>query len=180
MNNIVCYNSALGGVISALCLMLMFMTSLTPVLYLVMPMLAGMLLIAMIQEAGTGQAFLAYVSVSILSMLVTFNKESALMFIMFFGYYPIVKVYIDKIRLKLTRIITKLALYNVCIISEFLITVYIFGITDMLEEMNDMGRYGLLIMLGISNFTFAVYDVAVSNCTIAYKKWFRPKILCKK
>lgn len=180
MNNIICYNSALGGVISALCLMLMFMTSLSPLLYLVMPMLAGLLLIAMIEEAGTGQALLTYAAVSILSMMVTFNKESALMFIMFFGYYPIAKVYIDKVKPKLIRNLIKLTLYNVCIISEFLIAIYLFGITDMIDEMNDMGKYGLLAMLGLSNVTFLVYDNAVISCTKLYKRWFRPKILCKK
>lgn len=180
MNNTVCYNSALGGVISSLCIMLMFLTALSPLLYLVMPMLAGLLIIVMVLESGTGYALMTYVSVSILSMLITFNKESSLMFIMFFGYYPILRKYIDKIRFKPIRFAVKFILYNLCLILEFLITVNLFGITDILDEMNDMGRYGLWIMLLLSNVTFIAYDSAVTSCAGLYKKWFRPKILCKK
>jgi hypothetical protein len=174
------YKTALGGIISALCLMLMFTTSLSPVLYLVMPMLAGLLLMIMIFEAGIKWAWTAYLSVSILSILITFNKEAVLMFIMFFGHYPMLKQYIDKIKLGILRKSVKFLLYNFCIISEFAVTIYIFGIADMLDEMNDFGKYGFWIMLALSNIIFISYDMALSNCFEIYVKWFRPKILCKK
>ena len=174
------YRVALGGVISSLCLMMMFMTSLTPLLYLVMPMFAGLLLIVIISEISVGWAFLTYISVSMLSMLVTFNKESALMFIMFFGHYPMLKLYIEKLKFRPLRVIIKFVLYNVCTAAEMLAVIYIFGIDDVIKEMNDMGRYGFWIMLGMNNAMFVSYDTALTSCSLLYKKWLKPKILLKK
>lgn len=174
------YRVALGGVISSLCLMMMFMTSLTPLLYLVMPMFAGILMIVIISEISVGWAFLTYISVSMLSMLVTFNKESALMFIMIFGHYPMLKLYIEKLKFRPLRIIVKFVLYNVCMAAETLAVIYLFGIDDVINEMNDLGRYGLWIILGMNNTMFVSYDTALSSCSLLYKKWLKPKILLKK
>lgn len=174
------YKVSLGGVISALCLMLMFTTALSPVFYLVMPIFSGMLILSVKFEAGNKWAMLAYGTVSILSMLITFNKESVMMFIMFFGYYPVIKEYIERIKMKLIRWLIKFGLYNIATISEMLMALYIFGITDMIDEMGEIGKYGALIMLSVSNLMFFVYDIAVENCEIIYKKWLRRKILLKK
>ncbi len=174
------YKTALGGVISALCLMLMFLTSLSPVFYLVMPMLAGMLILAVKFETDTSWAFTTYCSVSILSILTTFNIESVMMFVLFFGYYPLVKGCIDKLRFSVARVGLKFLIYNIATITEVFLGFYIFGITDMIDEMGNMGKYGLWIMLGMCNIMFIVYDIALSNCSILYNKWFRTKILCKK
>lgn len=178
--NNVNYKVALGGVISALCLMFMFFTALSPVLYIVMPMLAGLMLMVMVFETDTKWAVTTYFSVSILSILITFNKEAVLMFIIFFGYYPVLKQYLDKIRLGFFRRCIKFILFNVCIIADFFITIKIFGITDLIDEMNDYGKYGLYILLGMTDLTFCTYDIALANCSQLYLKWFRPKILCKK
>ncbi len=178
--NSISYKTALGGVIASLCLMLMFLTSLSPVFYLVMPMFAGMLILVVKFETDNKWALLTYFAVSILSALITFNKESVLMFIMFFGYYPLFKQSLDRIKFSPLRAVVKTVLYNSAIIGETVLVFVLFGITDMLDEIVEMGQYGLLIMLGVSNLMFVVYDISLASCELMYKSWFRPKILCKK
>ena len=87
------YKVALGGIISSLCLLCMFLTGVIPVMYIVLPMIAGILMMIITIEVDTRWAFLTYLSTSLLSLIITFDKESALMYILLFGHYPIIKKY---------------------------------------------------------------------------------------
>lgn len=174
------YRVALGGIVSALCLVTMFLAGVIPALYLLLPGIAGILLMIIGAEVNTGWAFLTYLAVSLLSLFITFDKEAALIFIMFFGHYPILRSYIEKIPLKLVKLAVKLAVFNICIIGYFYITVYIFGIDEMLEEFDDFGRYGAYLMLGISNLIFLVYDFDLVFMYNLYKKRLMPKFRIRK
>lgn len=174
------YRVALGGIVSALCLVTMFLAGVIPALYLLLPGIAGILLMIIAVEVNIPWAFLTYLAVSLLSLIITFDKEAALIFIMFFGHYPIVRFYIQKIPLRLIRLAVKLILFNICIIGYFYVTVYIFGLDEMLEEFSDFGRYGAYIMLGISNFIFLVYDLDLDVMYKLYKKRLLPRFKRKR
>ena len=72
------YKVALGGVISSLCLLAMFMAGVAPFLYLTLPMIAGALISIIVVEVNSSWALLTYIAVSLLSVFVTYDKESAL------------------------------------------------------------------------------------------------------
>ena len=149
------YRVALGGIVSALCLVSMFLAGVLPALYLVLPMIAGMLLMIIAAEVGKRWALMTYISVSLLSMIITFDKEAALIFIMLFGHYPILRLYIEKLRSKLLMLIIKLAVFNVCAVSYFYVTVYIFGIEEMVDEFERFGKYAMAVVLLICNLIFS-------------------------
>lgn len=174
------YRVALGGIVSALCLVTMFLAGVIPALYLLLPGIAGILLMIIAVEVNIPWAFLTYLAVSLLSMIITFDKEAALIFIMFFGHYPIIRFYIQKIPLRLLRLVIKLAVFNICIIGYFYVTVFIFGLDEMLDEFSDLGRYGAYIMLGICNFIFLIYDLDLDFMYKLYRKRLMPKFRKKR
>ncbi|MCR4640000.1 hypothetical protein [Ruminococcus sp.] len=174
------YRVALGGIVSALCLVTMFLAGVLPALYLLLPGIAGILLMIIAVEVNTAWAFLTYIAVSLLSLFITFDKEAALIFIMLFGHYPILRFYIQKIPLRLLRLLIKLFIFNVCIIGYFYVTVYILGLDDMLEEFDDFGRYGAYILLGITNLIFFVYDIDLDFMHNIYKKRIMPRFRKKR
>lgn len=174
------YRVALGGIVSALCLVTMFLAGIIPALYLVLPMIAGVLMMIIVIEVNLNWAFLTYISVGLLSLFITFDKEAALIFIMFFGHYPIVRFYIQQIKIKPIRQVIKFALFNLCIISFFYVTVYLFGLVQMLEELNDFGKYGSVIMLIFANIIFVLYDFNLDICYNLYKKRIMPKFKKKR
>lgn len=174
------YRVALGGIVSALCLMCMFLAGIMPMFYLILPMIAGILLMIIAEEVNKSWAWLTYVSVSILSIFITADKESALVFIMIFGHFPILRLYLEKIRLKILRWFIKLAIFNICAVSFFYTTVFIFGIDQMLEDMNDFGKYGAVIMLVLCNIVFVLYDLNLYMLYYLYKKKFMPLLKRKK
>ncbi|MBQ9808961.1 MAG: hypothetical protein IJM55_08860 [Ruminococcus sp.] len=176
----VSYRVALGGIVSALCLVTMFLAGVIPALYILLPMIAGALMMIISVEVSSAWALLTYISVSFLSMIVTFDKEAALIFIMLFGHYPIVREYIHKVPLKGLRWIIKLIVFNICLLAYFYTTVYIFGLDQMLEEFDDIGRYGAYFMLGMSNVIFLLYDLNLDNIYHIYIKRFAPKFRKKR
>lgn len=174
--NSLSYRVALGGVISSLCILSMFMTGVAPFLYLTLPMIAGALLIIIVVEVNVSWAFLTYVAVSLLSIFVTFDKEAAIIFILFFGHYPILKYLIEKLPLKIIKIIIKFAVFNVCIVADYKITIYLLGISDFMDDFAVLGKYGIYILWAFSNVFFIFYDYVLSGSVDIYLKYLKPKI----
>lgn len=168
--NDVSYRVALGGIVSALCLLTMFLAGIIAPLYILFPMIAGVLMMIIAVEVSRSWALLTYIAVSLLSLLITFDKEAALLFILFFGHYPVLRMYLGRIRLKFLRRLIKFIIFNICIIVYFYTTVYVFGLEQMLTEMDDFGKYGGYVMLFAANIIFVLYDY---NLTFLYKTYCR-------
>lgn len=172
-----CTQIAIGGVFSALSLLLMFLTGLIPFATYALPAIAGAMLIAVLHENGRSTAFLVYVSVSVLSMFIVPDREAAVMFVLLFGYYPIARELIEKLKIKLVRWVVKLALFNIAIISSFLVMIFIFGMKEVLSDMSDWGKYSALAFLLVGNIIFIAYDIIIEKYTLIYINWFKPKYL---
>ncbi len=169
------YRVALGGIVSALCLLCMFLAGIMPALYLLLPMAAGMLMMIIAEEVSKSWAWLTYISVSLLSIFVTADKEAALIFIILFGHYPILRIYLHKLKFRGIRCIAKMLIFNICAVAYFYVTVFIFGMKQMLEDMNDFGRYGAVFLLALGNFIFVLYDFNLGYSYQLYLKRLLPK-----
>lgn len=170
------YRVALGGIVAAFCLMTMFLTGVLPALYIAAPMAAGILLMILVEEVSVGWALLTYVAVSLLSMVVTFDKEAAIMFILFFGYYPILRPYGMRVNSKVFQIIWKLVLYNSFLVLDYWMTVYVLGLPTF-----DGDKAWVLLALAIAaNIVFFIYDRVLGKLGWFIRKVFMPRVLGKK
>lgn len=155
----------------------MFMTAIFPFATYALPAMAGIVLIAVVIENGSKTALLVYTAVSLLSLFIVPDKEAALMFIAFFGYYPIIKAFLERIRPKLLEYIAKFSIFNIAILLAYSLIVYIFNVPDILEELGSLGKYSAYILLFMGNIVFIIYDFALTNIIAIYIRWFRRKIL---
>ncbi len=174
--NKVSYKVALGGVISSLCIFSMFVAGAVPFLYLTMPMIAGTLMSIIAVEVNKPWAFLTYASVSLLSVFITADKEAALIFILLFGYYPIIKEPIDKLKLRLIRFLIKLAFFNVVAVVYYHAALFILGAADMTDDVASFGKYGIYLFWAACNVVFFIYDYALKGTIQIYIKFLKPKI----
>lgn len=174
------YRVALGGIVAAFCLAGMFLTGVFPLLYLIFPMISGVLLLIIVEEVGTQWAWLTYVTVSVLSLFVTYDKEAALIFIMFFGCYPIYQKFLGGIRPKPLRTIIKLVIFNVTMVLYFRINVYVLGLDDLLEAFEDFGQYGGAVVLALLNPFFLMYDYSLTGMCRIYREILKPRMMGKK
>lgn len=167
------FNIALGGIISALCILLMFLVGVLPFFVYAFPMLCSLLVCIVYYECGLKTSLVTYISVSVLSLILSPDKESVIIFAAFFGYYPIAKIYIDRLSSKLVRIILKLAIFNASVVAAYYALISIFGVVDMTEMSGDFGKYGAVVLLALGNFTLIVYDIAIKRLSNKYLSSWR-------
>ncbi len=170
---------AAGGIAASLCLLLMFLTGLFPFATYALPAAAGTLLIVVVLECGRATAVMAYVSVSLLSLFITPDKEAAMVFLVFFGYYPILKGMIEKLRNRPLELVIKFLLFNGSVVSSYLIAANLLGMGYLLEGVYDYGRYGIYALLLAANLMFSCFDRALTGLISAYIYHFRPKYIGK-
>lgn len=164
--------AAFCGVLSALCLALMLMSSVIPLLTYTMPALSGILLIIAALSIGGGASWIIYGCVSILSLLFLADKECAVLFVVFFGYYPVLKLKLDGIHGKLLKWFIKFTLFNLAAVLSQLIAIYVLGIP--FELMGALGFWSIPVMLLLANLLFVLYDWMLSQLRRAYcLKWHK-------
>ena len=169
---------ALGGMVAALCIVLMMLTGLLPMAEFALPALAGVLLIMLVVEISPKWAFLVYLAVAILSLLLAPRKDSAVFFTAFLGWYPIAKSKLENIRKPALEWMWKILIYNFSIGVGLVAAIYLFRLNDYVEILQD--SVWLLALGGLFlNVVFVIYDIALTRLITAYIKWFRPKYIQK-
>lgn len=134
---------AVGGITASLCLLFMFMTGFMPFATYALPAISGGILIAIVIENGYKTATLVYLAVSFLSLFICPDKESVLVFIAFFGYYPIIKGKIEKLRNRALEAVVKFGIFNTALITSYYVVANVLGFAQILAGMDELGVYGL-------------------------------------
>ena len=164
------FKVALGGVIAAVSLVLMIISGITISLEYAIPMITGALLMVLVVEFSKGFASVIYIAVSILSLLILGNKEPAVMYLMFFGYYPIIKSILEKHLKKISCWIVKYLVFNLSMVASYFVVTKIFMIP--FDDMDSFGKFGLLLLLFAGNVIFPLYDVLLTRLVSIYiYKW---------
>ncbi len=171
------FKITLGGIVAAMSLIFMFFTGVMPILAYTLPALAGAFLIVIVIELGKKWALLTYVAVSILSFFMTPDKEAAVLFALFLGYYPIIKSFLEKIKFRFLEYLSKIAIFNVSIIVSYQIIIRLFGMKELLSEFKEFGKYSIPVFIIAANIAFILYDIALTGVISTYINTFRPKIM---
>ncbi len=167
------FNIAFGGMISAVCIVLEFSVGILPLFLYIFPMICALLMNVLLEECGVKTALCAYVGTAAISMILAPDKEAALLFSAFFGYYPIVRAYIMKLKSKMLRVILKFALFNIAMICSYLLLIKLIGLEALGFE-NIWWMWAALLAGG--NFAFLMFDIMLDRILIIYNRRFRGKL----
>ena len=157
------YKVALGAMIMALCCLFMLATSLFPFASFAFPAIAGVLLVFLNLEFSKKWALLVYIGVSLLSFILSSDHTAIISFVVFFGYYPIIKGVIEKINKRAVEWLLKLLLFNAAIAIGILLTILLFGMDILIAEYSEFGKIGLGIFILACEIVFVVYDIALTR-----------------
>ena len=157
------------GVFSALAVLILYLGSMIEVLDLSMSAIASLLIVLIVIEMGHSYAWMTYIAVSILSVVLLPQKLAAIFFAVFMGFYPIVKSYIERIRSALVGWILKLCIANVALFGAYLIIKYFVP-----EEMDTELMMWTLYVMALA--AFVLYDIAISKLITAYFYKFRDRL----
>ena len=167
--------AALGGMIAALSTVIMLITYLSPLFVYTAPPFAGILLIVILEELNVKWAAGTYVAIGLLSMFMIADKEAAVFFVFFFGYYPIVREYLrGKIESKRLLFFAGLVLFNVSCACAVLLCAFVFHI-DYSSFYKD-GKILIVLSVLLMNAVFVVYDILIARVHEYYKKRIKRRI----
>ncbi len=158
------------GVISALAVVLMLGTNIPIMLYTV-PALTGMLFLIPAIELSPKWAFLCFGITGVLSFLLPTEREALIMFLGLLGYYPTVKVLVERLKSRAIGVAIKLVTFNAAITACFWLTFELLGINIFKSEKLPL-EIMIITVYAVGNIVFAVYDFALTRIlNIYFLKW---------
>ena len=163
----------MGGLLAALSLVCMLLT-IFPFADYALPALAGVLLIPIVLESGVKWGFMVYAVVGILNAILTPSLEAKVLFIAFFGYYPVLKALIERLRKIWLEWIIKLAVFNLTMIGAYWIMLTFLGLPA--DSFEIFGLDLPFVILAIGNVAFVLYDIALTGVITTYLRVLQPKL----
>ena len=151
---------SLAAVMSALCFIMLLLGSVITVIDLSCAAAASLVIVFCVIELGGYYPYLVWLVVSTLGLLLLPDKFGALIFASFCGIYPILKSYIERLPYTVSWII-KLVFFNAVLTGIIAASVFMLGIPT--EEINFT-----LVIYGICNITFVIYDIALTRLISTY------------
>ncbi len=161
------HSVAFSGIASAMCVLLLYFGSVIDVLDYTVSAFCGVIITVVMVEFGKSAALGVYVSSSVLALLLLPSKFSALLFIMFCGWYSFIK----KILERLTPVVSWTA--KMCIFNAVLVAIYFVTLKVLLIE--GVGTLTAVGVFVLSNFVFIVYDNLLTKIIFIYLSSWRQK-----
>lgn len=154
--------TAVCGMMAALSVVLMFITTFVSVFVYVLPVVTGLVVFFVSEFADKKWAAGVFFTTAFLSMILLTDKEAGLTYTLFFGYYPLIKNLIEKLP-KILSWVVKIVIFNLAAVCIGVLGVVVFGISA--EEYKEFGAFTIPILLGLANVAFILYDIAFSRNT---------------
>jgi len=144
-----------SAIIAALSLIFLYGAFLVPSGKIALYAIASVCLAAVVIECGSKTALLCYMAISLLAFFLIPDKSFVLPFILFFGYYPILKSGLERtIKNRVGEYLAKLLVGNIAFFLIFFIIKTLFVAA--------LAKTSLLILWVGANLVFVLYDVAFS------------------
>ena len=137
------------------------LTSLFPYLTYAIPAIAGIFVMITVIEVDAKWSAATYIVSALLVLLLPGDIEAKMLYIAFFGYYPILKALLESRCNRVVEYIVKFAVFNIAIIVSYKFAATVIGV-DM-SDMNDFGKYTAYILLVAANIVFPFYDIALTR-----------------
>lgn len=163
---------AYSGVATALSVVMLFLGSIVWVLGYTMPLVASLIMIVLLESVSKKSVLLTFVSTSVISFILLNDKECVLLYVLFFGYYPLIRDKLNDIKPKFLSYLLKFVSFNAAMILTQVLCVYVFGIPfdDML------GKWGIVVFVLCLNLVFIVFDKLYTLLLRLYRIKLKKKV----
>ncbi len=159
---------ALSGIFTALCFVVMYVGGITQVFDLCAAVLSALVVIISVIELGGAWPWLIWAVTSFLCIFFIPDKFIALEFVLFGGFYPMVKAWLEKFPAFIAWGM-KILYFNIAFTAAFLAATYIFGMWDL--------GFKLKIPVYVAaNGFFILADVCFTLIISLYFAKLRPRI----
>ena len=153
---------ALVGVLAALSLVILLLAAISPSGRMGIVAVAGLVNAAAVISGGLRSGFLCWAAASLLGLILSPDKGNVLLYLLFFGVYPMVKSMIERLRKAPLEWLYKLAFFNI------VLTFCWFVLRDALLAGLPVVFEQLWVLYVGGNAVFLVYDYGFSKLVMLY------------
>lgn len=148
---------------AAMSLVFLYLASILPTMRFVAYFLSSVFVMGLVLEEEIGLAWLMFVIVSLLSLLLMPNILRVVPYVLFFGHYGIGKYYIQtRVKDKVVGYVLKLLYYNVALVLMYLLARQIIE-----QDLLSLGVGLWLVLIG-AEAAFVLYDYLFTKVTAYY------------
>ena len=141
----------------------LYIGSFVEALDITMAVIASLLTVVMVIEYGKGAPWSVFCVTAFLSLILLPNKFPALLYALFFGYYPIIKENIERIRLRFLKWTIKLSVFAAATVLLLILTKLFTGELDVPK-----GSLLIVIFVILSAVTLVLYDIVLTRIISYY------------
>lgn len=153
---------ALNGILGALTLICLFLATVLPTNRLSLYALSSFFISVVIVESGIKAGWLFYVSTALLALIILPEKLGLVPYIIFFGFYGILKYYIEKLDKLILEYILKFIYFNLCIGTAWLL-IRQFFIAEITV------RLPWFVVIIVLEIIFLIYDFVYTLFVVYYR-----------
>lgn len=150
--------TALGGVLAAGALVMLWLACVAPSGRLGLTAVGGLFPMAATLAAGRGAGYLCWGAAGLLGLVILPDKGVALLFLTFFGLYPVVKERVESLRRLPLEWVLKLGYFNVILTLGWFVLRGLF-----LPNPPPWLGENVLLVYGAGNVVFVIYDLGLSR-----------------
>ncbi|WP_026894041.1 hypothetical protein [Clostridiisalibacter paucivorans] len=161
---------AFSGIITVLIIIGLYISSITPTNRIFFFCLSTVFISIVLIEYGTRLSIILYGSSAILGLILVPNKLIMVAYIIFFGYYGILKYYIERLNNILIEWVIKIIIFNLGMFLIYVIVLYAIGLKV------DISKIFIITNIIIGEIIFIVYDYVYSIIITLYINKLRKKI----
>lgn len=161
------FKIALGGICLALAVIFMFGASFVPGIELTLYLISSLFTAIMIIETGVGGGALVFGGASLLGLVLIPNKLALIPYVFCYGYYAILKFYIEKIKSGILQITVKV-IYFAAIISIGLL-----GFKAVLASGIHIPDYPVWVLIIAGTAMMILYDFVLTFLINWYMRRFK-------
>jgi Na+/H+ antiporter NhaD/arsenite permease-like protein len=167
---------AFSGIMTALCVVILFLGSFFSTIDLSLSAISGMLIVLAVIELGDKHAWGIFIAASILGFLIIPTKYTVFFFAAFLGWYPVAKWPLEAKLPGWRSLPVKLLLWNACAGAMAAMIFFVFRMDQVIAEYREMSRAMLIVFAVLANVTLILYDRLLNTMALVYVKKLRPKL----
>ena len=164
--------AAFCGIMAALSCVFM-LAAFIPAGKYALPAIAGIVIVPAVVELGIRSGWMSYAAAAAVTLILPVGIEPKLLYILFFGYYPILKAGIESRFSRHVEWLIKFAVFNAAMAASYTLLAKVFAF-DIAEMFIISGFSVPWLILLAGNAVFVIFDIAITNILSAYMRVLSP------
>lgn len=169
------FKNTLGGICLALAVIFMFAATFVPGVELTLFAISSLFTAVVIIETGNPKSFhcgttgaaLMFAGASILGLVLIPNKVAIIPYVVLFGYYPILKFYIEKIKSGIMQVVCK-TIYFAAVLSLGLL-----AFKSVIAQSINLPDYPVALLIVAGTLVMLLYDFVLTFLINWYIRRFK-------